>query len=618
MPFHAFCPSLLSVVPLLACTVVTLPHVDDGGSESATCDTLAPRAFEVLTEHCGSCHGAGSPGLGGIRDILDVDALVAAGKLVLGDPESSRIYARMNDAEAPMPPKGESKRPADDDLQAIRAWIGACGAEEACDGRPFISRDEVLRRIGDDLEEVGDNPTALPFTRYFSLVHLQNAGLCDAQIEPYRQALSKLANSLSRGVDIAAPVALDPERLLFRIDLRKYRWEAQGEVLRLSEPTFYFDDPRELESTFVDRWELLAGQLPYTVEYIGSVAEQIKKDTGTAFFVLRGDAFVDAAARSPLYYDLLEIPRCSTRFRKEGQSCAPGDPCCEDRLERQLGVNILEDILGEVFLDNEIVARAGLYTSGVSKNNRVLERHTLPSRDGALWITYDFANSDEAANIQSHPLDFVFNGGEIIFTLPNGLQGYMLTDARGTRLNEAPTEIVQDPSQRDVVVRNGVSCMGCHEEGMLTGRDEIRSGLCEEQLAFGEDTCDVIKRIYPGQAEIDNLLDRDEARFKAALERAGVHLAAEDEPVRATFLAFDQDLDTRRAAAEFELPEDQLLRELARLSPDLYSLRDQPGSVRREVFTKAFAASVCLLRIGRTRCCPDSFETLTPECASAT
>ena len=83
--------------------------------------------------------------------------------------------------------------------------------------------------------------------------------------------------------------------------------------------------------------------------------------------------------------------------------------------------------------------RAGFNNSGVSNHNRVVERHK--SRYGAYWKSYDFAGSVGAQNILTHPLGFTHDGGEAIFNLPNGLQGYYLANASGFRLDEAPINI---------------------------------------------------------------------------------------------------------------------------------------------------------------------------------
>ena len=61
---------------------------------------------------------------------------------------------------------------------------------------------------------------------------------------------------------------------------------------------------------------------------------------------------------------------------------------------------------------------------------------------GAYWRSYDFATNAGKQNIFTHPLTFTPSGGEIIFNLPNGLQGYLLVDGRGSRIDDAPIAIV--------------------------------------------------------------------------------------------------------------------------------------------------------------------------------
>ena len=80
----------------------------------------------------------------------------------------------------------------------------------------------------------------------------------------------------------------------------------------------------------------------------------------------------------------------------------------------------------------------GTNNSGVSNNNRVIERHT--SRYGAYWKSYDFAGSVGTQNIFTHPLSFTHDGGEVVFNLPNGLQAYYVTNASGFRLDACPNK----------------------------------------------------------------------------------------------------------------------------------------------------------------------------------
>src|SRR5262249_57304279 len=140
-----------------------------------------------------------------------------------------------------------------------------------------------------------------------------------------------------------------------------------------------------------------------------------------------------------LYQDILQLPSNAAE------------------LERQLRVDVAQDI------QQERVARAGFNGSGVSRNNRVLERHD--SMLGVYWRTYDFEAVPQnliernillpdRRNIFAYPLGpgggettFQHAGGEAIFNLPNGLQGYMLVHAVNTRINKGPTAIVSHPKR---------------------------------------------------------------------------------------------------------------------------------------------------------------------------
>src|SRR5581483_5223157 len=100
---------------------------------------------------------------------------------------------------------------------------------------------------------------------------------------------------------------------------------------------------------------------------------------------------------------------------------------------------------------------------------------------GSYWKSYDFAGNAQRKNLFSHPLgpgdgdsDFQHDGGELIFSLPNGLQGYLLIDAKGNRIDKGPVAIVSDPKQGDRQVANGISCMSCHARGMIDKADQVR------------------------------------------------------------------------------------------------------------------------------------------------
>src|SRR5262249_51431530 len=134
------------------------------------------------------------------------------------------------------------------------------------------------------------------------------------------------------------------------------------------------------------------------------------------------------------------------------------------------------------------LVRAGFLSSGVSRANRVVERH--PARYGAYWKSYDFQASTGPGNIQRFPLGPEFRantfgrqafqqaGGEIIFHLPNGLEGSLLSTNKDERITAAPIEMVRDGKEPAGTpeVFNGLSGMSCHQRGMIGGfRDMVRT-----------------------------------------------------------------------------------------------------------------------------------------------
>src|SRR5206468_11438159 len=164
-------------------------------------------------------------------------------------------------------------------------------------------------------------------------------------------------------------------------------------------------------------------------------------------------------------------------------------------LERLAGVDTERDLAQE-----KNVMRGAVRNSGVSRNNRVLERHATSY--GAYWQSYDFRGNAGEENVFRDPVRLHPAGGEIIFNLPNGLQAYFLANGQGQRLDAAPIEIVSDRHQpEDPVIRNGRSCMVCHYDGTRSFKDEVRPTLRE----FDEVRFNLKKAfaLYPPQETLD-------------------------------------------------------------------------------------------------------------------
>ncbi|MBY0229167.1 MAG: hypothetical protein K2W96_07820, partial [Gemmataceae bacterium] len=534
------------------------------GAAPPSGERLAGRALAVLRSHCHSCHGKDGSVEGGLNYVLDRDKLVARRKIVPGDPGASPLLKRV--VSGKMPPAGVKHRPSPSDLAVLRDWIAAgAPALEKKETPRLVSESDVLGWILADLETMPRRERR--FARCFSLVPLANAGHGPDELATFRKALAKLMNSLSWHPRITLPKPIDRAGLVLRIDLRDFVWDA-------------------------NLWNRLLLDYPYGVVVDTGIARAVLVATATRMPVVRGDWFVATASRAPLYYDLLQMPSNL------------GD------LEKQLRVDAA---LG---IQQERVARAGFNGSGVSRNNRVLERHD--AMNGAYWRTYDFEAVPQnliernlllpdRRNIFAYPLGpglgdggFQHAGGEAIFNLPNGLQAYYLVNAANQRLNKGPTEIVSDPRRPDRAVEAGLSCMHCHATGILPKDDQIRAHVKKNAKAFPRKDAEIAEALYPESKKMRKLMEEDAKRHQDAVAKTGNDAKAA-EVVLAMALRHEADVDLATLAAEAGVPVVELVPRLTateNLARQVGALKVPGAVVPRQVVAQAFAELVREMRLG--------------------
>lgn len=526
-------------------------------------DTTAVQAEAVLKMHCHRCHGRDGAIEGGMNYVLDPAKLVARRKVVPGRADQSPLYQRV--VAGKMPPADEP-RPTAAEIAVLKQWIdaGAPPAHAAAE-RAILTEAAIHEWILADLET--RDKRARRFTRYFSLAALANAGAGPDELLTYRHALSKLLNSLSWHRRVSVPTPVDPAGVVLRIDLRDYLWDA-------------------------NLWNRVLADYPYGVLPDTAIARAVMVGTATRMPVVRLDWFVATASRAPLYYDLLQLPTGLAE------------------LERQLRVDAAVDI------QQERVARAGFNGSGISRNNRVLERHD--ALHGAYWRTYDFdavpqnlierdTLLPDRRNLFAYPLGpgfgdnaFQHAGGEAIFNLPNGLQGYILVNAVNQRLDKANTAIVSDPKRPDRAVEAGLSCMNCHARGILSKDDQIRDHLAKNPKAFGRADAELIRALYAPKEKMRALMEEDAERFRKAVEKTGGKIGLSAEVVMTLTLRYEADVDLATLASEAGVKPDVLL---ARLKADgaaknLGALKVPGGTTARQVVAQAFGELARDLRLG--------------------
>ncbi len=535
--------------------IVILICIGLGFATADAQENLAQEVLAIFQQSCLICHGPH----GSFTEQLIIQSsqeLIDTGKVIPGNPDDSVFYQRLIETavEKRMPLGQPPLTPAA--IETIRQWIQAGAPDWNAFDRTdidFITTKEMLQTIENHVESL--EPFDRAFARYFTSTHLYNAGETTQTLQTYQRALSKLVNSLSWGRKVTKPQPIDSQATIFYIDLRDYEWEIG-----------------------TNRWTQIEQAYPYNIEFnaptqtaLHEKLTNLRQEMNCEVPFVHVDWFLATASLPPLYHDILDLP------------------LTDNELEARLEVNVVENLRNAA---GRRVWRAGFNNSGVSNNNRVVERHE--SRYGAYWKSYDFAGSTGTQNVFTHPLSFTHDGGEVIFNLPNGLQAYYLVDAGGNRLDEAPISIVSNPAASDPTVRNGLSCIGCHTEGMKTFEDQVR-GVVEqnENPPFDKDRA---LRLYVEKTVMDGLVEEDTHRYRQALEATG-DVFGGIEPVQRFHEAFQAPLGASHAAASVGLETEVFLdkiRENARLQ-NLGLQVLENGTVKRDVWTSNFDDVISVL-----------------------
>ncbi|MCE9533116.1 MAG: transcriptional regulator [Planctomycetes bacterium] len=506
--------------------------------------SLAAQARTVLKTHCQRCHN-GEGSAGGNFDVMNEQTLLAELQgekpvVVPGKLDESKLWQRAG-VKKNMPPKDIQNRPSDADLEIIKKWIEAgastyprvevvadAKAEPKAEAaRRYVSPKAMLTAVRDHLRDVDQQDR--PYIRYFTIMQLyNNARVPDDDLGSYRAALSKAINSLSWKPRIAVPKAIDKDQTVFAVDLRDYDWDRDH------------------------LWTAIMAAYPYGVSYsehadrdLQKLDEDVRTLTDCSIPIIRADWFIATATRPPLYHVLLRIPKNAVELEK--------------KLDVDIPLNFGRDRLD----------RAGFIKSGVSEQNRLIERHDASY--GAYWKSYDFKKNNAGNNdLIRFPLGpefkgnkyaaqaFQHDGGEIVFSLPNGLNGYMLVDAKDGRIDEGPIDVVSDSQKTSGsnLIVNGLSCMACHKYGVVKPpADAIRAG----NSVFG-DAKRKVERLYPEAKKMVELIQDDEDRFLKACEKAMKPFIAKSikdlpaEPIGEIARLYGlQELDAATAACELGL-----------------------------------------------------------------
>ena len=154
-------------------------------------------------------------------------------------------------------------------IATIQRWIEAGAPDWSAipkRKRNYITTEAILETIHNHVTSLTDFDR--PFARYFTLTHLYNAGAQDDNLRAYRNALSKLINSLSWGKRVRKPTPIDRKETIFYIDLRHYEWDSRS-----------------------DPWYKIQQAYPYSINFTSSTYRTLCQETDCEVPFVRADWF---------------------------------------------------------------------------------------------------------------------------------------------------------------------------------------------------------------------------------------------------------------------------------------------------------------------------------------
>lgn len=596
--------------------------------------------LELFETKCSECHekDMDEPELGKAMNLRD---LRQSKFMKPGHPEKSDIYRLVSlpaDNKERMPrsrgPQGGEKYKApltDAEKSLLRDWIAdggvpaartpsaAAGQEsDSASGspRPFISEDEIHALVLKDLKSGGLQDQRS--WRYVTLHNYYNQpDIPDSLLDEYVQAVSMLANSLSNRPKIVRPKSLDSRNVVFRIDARDYGFGSSLWESLMRHYPFGLNRGTEVEAEI----EILAGNKPVNQQRLPELrksentSETLDAD-GKEWPIARADWWVFMLSQPPLYYEVLGLPGSSAIASKRGTD--------KERLgiDGELERDILKVTINKETIASGQVLRMGFEKSKVSQGHRVVERHSVGTDGGYYWKSFDFNKDRTQVNTLLNPADifraplgppeygltidprlrFRHDGGEMIFSLPNGLQGYLLTDGQGKRLDRGPFEVVQDEKHPRRSIIAGVSCMGCHPQGINSPLNNIVDQIARlaDDMPLRDHERETLKTLYGRQKEINDLMAADMTRFAKALKDCGV--TAERNPVWTLYEQFlFKAINVEHLGAEFGTDKPGIADKL--MSSNIAEVRSSASrpTMDRLVFLSIFSAAAEELGLGTAR-----------------
>lgn len=317
-------------------------------------------------------------------------------------------------------------------------------------------------------------------SRFLVLTHKVDQGVSAADLSIFFSAANKAVNSLNtQNAKITKLAQLGPESSILRINLDDF-------------------------GLSVKDWDLIIANDPFRIESFTTRGKNIKNLFQTRQVWLHFDNFINISHGSAdVYYALTKVPGTF------------------DALVKKLGVNFVGDQRN--FTANFL----GTSRSPISDQKPRLVTQ-FRSDDGNFWMTFDpiTLNNVKARNLFNAPLlidtklPFEFAAGEIIFSLRNGLQAYVLVNKNGELLREADPNIVRDVnSPVSSIIKNSLSCFRCHAAGVIPATDELRAHVQANASNFDAQDVQRVLALYKTQDVMDKSFRDYNAAYQSSQDK---------------------------------------------------------------------------------------------------
>jgi hypothetical protein len=516
----------------------------------------------IIVDKCVSCHT--SP---------EDYSSYAVAKSLMSEPNYDMLdrINRTNNSRMPKPPNPPLSA---GEKELFNKWLddgllenSECSTTDSGGNEfKFLNLDYVEEKIVADLQRNVSSDDRIN-TRYVLLTHKYNQKPDAVTTKQFKDAIFKSTNSLSTKDQLGLATPIDVRETIFRINLEDFDFDA---------PIGQTND-----------WDKAILVDPFKFESFTTTGVLIKQLTGTNQPWLHADNYAFITHNKETYYDTLGIAGT------------------EKDLYAQLGTNLQESY------DKFEIQCAGGFGSPISinKNRKICraecERSALCKDQGYVWQTYDpvAGNGVRERNLFEFPfgvearsaLIFQHAASEVIWTLPNGLQGYFLSLANGARQNFADPAVVTDIgtdkfSSFDPQIDNAVDCQNCHYKGILSMEDSIRSAL-GNSAELGKDDRDKVKAYFPTQNTLAATFTKDSKDYLKTLDTIGV-VSSGGDPVSALLVPHRSDWGLTEFCS-FVMLNDDLCRECidgsGAVKAQIGQLLNNGGVVSRDQIVQSFA-----------------------------